>query len=84
VHIEFFGIPRERTGVTEVELDAGRFGDALDQLVERYPPFAALMDGARLHASVIASLNADTFISDPDTPLTPADRVLILSADAGG
>ena len=38
----------------------------------------------RLHPSLVASLNGDRFISDPETLLGDDDRVLILSADAGG
>jgi hypothetical protein len=41
------------------------------------------MEG-RLHPSLAISLNADMFISDPATRFTSGDRLLILSADAGG
>jgi hypothetical protein len=33
---------------------------------------------------VAANLNADLFVSDPRTALGKDDRLLILSADAGG
>jgi molybdopterin converting factor small subunit len=84
MHVEFLGIARERTGVTEVELEADSLGEALDLLVWRFPSFAVLMDDGGLHPSVVANLNADVFIHHRDTPLTRADRLLILSSDAGG
>jgi molybdopterin converting factor small subunit len=42
------------------------------------------MTGDGLHPSIVANLNGDEFVSDPDTPLADDDRLLILSADAGG
>ena len=45
---------------------------------------AELIADDRLHPSLAASLNGERFISDPRTPLADDDRVLILSADAGG
>ena len=49
-----------------------------------FPSLGALMDSGRLHSSFLASLNGDTFVSDPRTRLSKSDCVLILSADAGG
>jgi len=37
-----------------------------------------------LHPAFVANLNGDRFVSDPRTPLAQNDRVIILSADAGG
>jgi molybdopterin converting factor small subunit len=84
MQVEFLGIPRERAGIEEIELDAPTLGDALEELARRYPRFGELVAGRRLHSSMAASLNADVFISDPATPLHTNDRLLILSADAGG
>jgi molybdopterin converting factor small subunit len=84
MHVEFLGIPRERAGVSEAVVDAATLGQLLRALGERYPAFGELIAVDRLHPSIAANLNGDTFVSDPQTPLTPADRLLILSADAGG
>jgi len=84
MRVEFLGIPRERAGVAEVELEAATLGQLLIVLERRFPPLRALVDSGGLHSSVLASLNGDRFISDPLTRLSASDCVLILSADAGG
>jgi hypothetical protein len=43
-----------------------------------------LITDDRLHPSIAANLNGDVFVSDPATRLSRDDRLLILSADAGG
>jgi molybdopterin converting factor small subunit len=84
MHVEFLGIPRERAGISEVELEAGTLGEALGALVVRFPALRQLVTPAGLHASVAANLNGDVFIRDPKTVLTASDRLILLSADAGG
>jgi molybdopterin converting factor small subunit len=82
--VEFLGIPRERTGVSEVELDAATLGDVLAALPVRFPKLRELMPGGALHSSVAASLNGHRFVSDPATRLAAGDRLILLSSDAGG
>jgi molybdopterin converting factor small subunit len=84
MRVEFLGIPRERTGVAELELDAWTLGQLLTALEQRFPALDALIDAGRLQPSFAANLNGDRFISDPATRLSAGDCVLILSADAGG
>ena len=84
MHVEFLGIPRERAGVAEVEIEAGTFGQLLGTLVSRFPELRELVTERGLHSSIAANLNGDEFVSDPGTPLAPADRLILLSADAGG
>jgi molybdopterin converting factor small subunit len=84
MHVEFLGIPRARTGVAELEIDAESLGQLLDTLARRYPALGALIAAGTLHPSLAANLNGDCFVSDPATPLGPQDRLLLLSADAGG
>ena len=84
MHVEFLGIPRERVGVAEVEIEAETLGDLLETLAARFPRLGELIGAGRLHPSLVANLNLDAFVSDPLTPLTKTDRLLILSADAGG
>ena len=82
--VEFLGIPRERAGTSEVEVDAGTLGELLDTLNARFPGLDPLLSSAGFHPSVAANLNGDLFISDLDTPFASSDRLLILSADVGG
>ena len=84
MHVEFLGVPRERAGVDEIDIDADTLGRLLGTLAARLPRLAELIAVDRLHPSLAASLNGDRFISDPETPLRDEDCVLILSADAGG
>lgn len=84
MHVEFFGVPRERAGVSRLEVQADTLGQLLGTLAARIPSFGKLMGVNRLHPAFVASLNGDRFVSDPGTPLGKDDCVLILSADAGG
>ena len=84
MHVEFLGIPRERAGVSEWEVEASTLGEALDALAVRFPRLRELIAAGTLHPSLAANLNCDTFVSDPLTPVEKQDRLLILSADAGG
>ena len=84
MRVEFLGIPRERAGVAELELDADTLGELLGDLDRRFPAIGGLVESGRLRRSFLASLNGDLFISDPRTRLSEKDCVLILSADAGG
>jgi molybdopterin converting factor small subunit len=84
MYVEFLGIPRERAGLSEVEIAADNLGQLLGTLAERFPAFGELIAGRTLHPSLAANLNGDAFVRDPDTPLSAGDRLLILSADAGG
>jgi molybdopterin converting factor small subunit len=84
MYVEFLGVPRQRAGISELEVQAETLGQMLNVLVTRFPAFAALVAHDRLHPSMAANLNGDRFVSDPDTALLADDHVLLLSADAGG
>ena len=84
MYVEFLGIPRERAGLSEVEIDAHSLGELLDSLAARFPALTGLIEDARLHPSVAASLNGDEFVSDPGTRFDPDDHLILLSADVGG
>jgi molybdopterin converting factor small subunit len=84
MHVEFFGVPRERAGMSELEVQAHTLGQLLSALTERIPSFGKFVGTDRLHPAFVANLNGDRFVSDPGTPLGKDDCVLILSADAGG
>jgi molybdopterin converting factor small subunit len=84
MYVEFLGIPRERAGVAEVEVEAETLGQLLGTLATRFPGFADLISSGSLHPSLAANLNGDEFVSSPETVLEADDHVLILSADVGG
>ncbi len=84
MHVEFLGIPRERAGISETEVDAATLGQLLATLAVRFPALRELIVTDRLASSIAANLNGDAFVSDPNTSLTASDRLLLLSADVGG
>ena len=84
MHVEFFGIPRERAGVAELDIDAATVGELLKALADRLPRFRELMTPDGLHSSIAINLNGDLFVNDLNTRLAQHDHVLLLSADAGG
>ena len=84
MHVEFLGVPRDRAGVSQLDVQAETLGELLGALVSRIPSLGELIAGDRLHPSVIANLNGHEFVRDPKTKLCADDRVLILSADVGG
>ena len=66
------------------DVQAGTLGQLFKALAEQIPPLGTLICKDRLQSALVANLNGDRFISDPETPLGENDCVLILSADAGG
>ena len=84
MHVEFFGVPRERAGMAGLEVRADTLGQLLGTLAAQIPSLGKLIGASRLHPAFVANLNGDRFVSDPGTPLGEDDCVLILSADAGG
>jgi len=82
--VEFLGIPRERAGIAEVEVDAGTLRELLVVLASQFPALDELMTADGLHPSLAANLNGDAFVKDPATSFEAGDRLLILSADVGG
>jgi molybdopterin converting factor small subunit len=84
MHVEFLGIPRERAGVSEIEIEDETLGQLLGTLAVRFPDLRELITERGLHPSVAANLNGDEFVSDPRTSFTAHDRLILLSSDAGG
>jgi molybdopterin converting factor small subunit len=84
MQVEFYGLPRERAGVSSIELQADTLGELLEKLAAEIPPLGEFVGARYLHPVFIANLNGDQFVSDPATPLSENDHLLILSADAGG
>jgi molybdopterin converting factor small subunit len=85
VTIEFFGVPRQRAGRTELTVTARTVGELLEAIEQACPGLAGLRrpDG-RLAAHYLLSIDGRRFVTDVGQALRPGDRVLLLSADAGG
>jgi sulfur-carrier protein len=84
VTIEFFGIPRERAGLTELQVKAATVGEALYAAARHCPALHGLIHDGRIAPHYRISINGQRFVTDLDEKLAEGDRVLILSADVGG
>jgi hypothetical protein len=85
VTIELYGVCRLRAGVGKVAVNATTLSEALDELSLACPGLDGPVIGRGLvHPAFRLSLNGERFVSDPDTPLTENDVLLLLSADVGG
>jgi molybdopterin converting factor small subunit len=85
VIVEFFGVPRARAGRAELAVVAGTIAELLAQIEQDCPGLKGVRrpDGGAA-PQYLLSLDGRAFISDPAHQLRPGDRVLLLSADAGG
>jgi len=84
MYVELLGIPRERAGLSQLEVEGSTLGQVLGTLAVQCPALREFITADGLHPSIVANLNGDQFVSDMKTPLAEDDRLLILSADAGG
>jgi hypothetical protein len=85
VTIEFYGIPRARAGRKELVVSAGTAGAALAAVALECPDLAGVVgpDGV-LMPHYRLSLDGQFFVTDLAHVLHSGDRLLLLSADAGG
>ena len=85
VTVEFLGIVRQKAGVPQLVLEAATLGDLLGAAANACPALRGVcVDESGLRPGFLASLNGQRFTRDGTTPLQDGDRVLLLSADAGG
>ncbi len=85
VWVEFYGIPRLRAGRATLEVRAGTVAEVLAATERACPGLSGLVqiDGA-WSPGYLVSLNGQEFIEDPRHKVREGDRLLLLSADAGG
>lgn len=84
VTVEFYGIPRRRAGRTELPVPAGTVAEVLAAVERACPALAGLMDGGHLAPYYLLSLHGQRFVTDLADSLRGGDRIILLSADAGG
>lgn len=89
IQVEFYGIPRHRTGVgtttVEVAGETVRLSDVFRQLRDRFPGLARdCFDQDGLRDGYAANVDGKRFVTDSSTPMADGSCLLILSADAGG
>jgi sulfur-carrier protein len=84
VLVEFFGIPRQRAGRAELAVPAGTVADLLAAVERACPGLAGLARDGRVCPHYLLSLDGRRFLTDLRQAVEPGERVLLLSADAGG
>ncbi len=85
ISVEFFGIPRARAGVEKTTASGDCLGDVLADLAASFPDLAeACIEDRHLRAGYTANLCGERFVTDPNTPLSDGDTLLLLNLDAGG
>ncbi|MCX7702330.1 MAG: MoaD/ThiS family protein [Gemmataceae bacterium] len=84
VVVEFYSMARQRAGVESIKLQARTLADAIRTVAQTFPGLADLSRGPGVQRSYLISVNAGPFLDDWHISLAEGDRVLILSADAGG
>lgn len=85
VAIELYGVPRLRAGVGEVKVAAATVREALRELVKECPTLVELVGADEcLGKQFLLSIDGREFVADLDRPLRDGERLLLLTADAGG
>jgi molybdopterin converting factor small subunit len=85
IAVELFGIPRSRAGIAQTSAAGSNLGEVLADLARKFPHLAdTCIDGGALRPGFIANLNAQRFVTAPETPMSEGDTVLLMSLDAGG
>jgi hypothetical protein len=84
VTVELFGVPRLWAGRAELQVPAGTAEDVLSAVEQACPRLAGLVSGGRLNAHYLLSINGRAFVSNLAQRVGPGERLLLLSADAGG
>jgi molybdopterin converting factor small subunit len=85
ITVEFFGIPRHRAGRPELTVPARTVAELIATIERECPGLAGLRrDDGGLAPHYLLSINGERFTADQQQELQPGDRLLLLSADAGG
>jgi molybdopterin converting factor small subunit len=85
VIVELYGVVRARAGRTEVTVHGETVAAALEELIAVCPSLRDLRRGdGRLAPHYLLSLDGSHFVTDLAQPLRAGDRLVLLSADAGG
>ncbi len=85
VIVEFYGIPRQRAGRAELTVPAGTLGEVLAAVERSCPGLPNLVQSdGRLTPHYLLSINGRRFVNNLQQPVEAGQRLLLLSADAGG
>ncbi len=85
ITFELYEMARQIAGVAEVQVEARTLREALRALAGAHPELEPdVVRGDALAPVWRAGLHGKQWITDPDHPLEPGARVVLVSAIAGG
>jgi hypothetical protein len=85
VTVEFYGVPRARAGRREVRVTAATAAEALAGVARVCPSLARICgENGQLDPQFLLSLDGECFVTDLTQTLESGDRLVLMSADAGG
>ena len=88
VRVEFYGVPRQRTGQSSIDLPVRGsvpLGTILAQLGQMFPKLAAdCLEGNRIRPGYVVNVDGNQFVLDPESLIDDNTSLLLMSADAGG
>jgi molybdenum cofactor guanylyltransferase len=86
VHVELFGIPRRRAGVSRLEVEGTTLHEALLALARACPALtgSVLTVEGNVQPAAIVSVNGNRFTTEPTTPLSDGDTLILLDVECGG
>jgi molybdopterin converting factor small subunit len=85
VTVEFYGVPRAQARRREVRVAAATAAEALAGVAAMCPALAGVCDKeGQLNPHFLLSLDGEHFVTDLTQTLKAGDRLVLLSADAGG
>ena len=85
ITVELFGVPRQRAGRAQLAVPVGTVAEVLAAVERACPGLAGLVRaGGRIAPHYLLSLDGQRFVTDLGQRLRPGERLLLLSADAGG
>lgn len=83
--VEFYGMPRRTAGMAELSIEASTVEEALVRVERICPRLGGLVGPQhRLSSLYLLSVNGQYFVDDLNQLLHSGERLLLLSADAGG
>ncbi len=83
--VELIGLAQRYAGCRQVQSTGTTLGQVLADISAQCPGFAdRLKPEQLLPPGLIVCVNERRFTNDPSVPISPNDRVLILSSDVGG
>lgn len=83
--VELFGLAQRYAGCAKLQCSGTTLEQVIGDLAAQCPGFAdRCRPGELLPAGLIVCINERKFTNDPMMPITPEDRLLLLSSDVGG